>query len=440
MSKLSMRYRQSSWHTAYNLSSDSGKARIALLLSCVPLAIVDGFTTGTFYSGLLVGYGINLVNISIISTIPNIASLLSFFTPYILKPFRKRRAVLSAAMIVYYLLNILGITLLPELVHDETGRIIGLIAIVFVANAFKSLFSGYSAWHMPYLVPEVRNVCHTANTLVTSIASSVVMLIAGAVVDAADGPMQLTIISTLRYISFAFSLLYVWLMQLPKEPEYAESSNRASLLDVLRKPMKDHAFRTTTLINCLSFAIANFTSGAYSAWLLEDIGVSYFYINLINSLFPAFIIGTYAFWNRFVRTRGKIKTYVIFLIIEGVAYILLSFISNSNYIWLMTISTLTLHAITLGQTFSLTNLYYENLPLKDQTAHTSFYDLTQHVSIFLGMSLGTWTLAIIDDHPIWLFGMNISGMPLLILLKALMYILLALFVLKVRRSLTPSGK
>ena len=71
MKHLIALYRRSSWHPVYNFMTTGGKARSNLLFAIIVQAIVNGFTGGIFYTGLLVGYGINIVNISIITVIPS---------------------------------------------------------------------------------------------------------------------------------------------------------------------------------------------------------------------------------------------------------------------------------------------------------------------------------------------------------------------------------
>ena len=56
----------SGWDAVYNNRTDGGKARLSLLYAVIVQAVVGGFSGGIFYTGLLVGYGINIVNISII--------------------------------------------------------------------------------------------------------------------------------------------------------------------------------------------------------------------------------------------------------------------------------------------------------------------------------------------------------------------------------------
>ena len=95
MRSLKQIYRSSDWYTVYNLSTEHSRARFSLLCTTIVQAMVGGFSGGIFYTGLLVGYGINIVNISIISVVPYIASLFSLFTPYIFSRIPRRRTILT---------------------------------------------------------------------------------------------------------------------------------------------------------------------------------------------------------------------------------------------------------------------------------------------------------------------------------------------------------
>ena len=114
MSTMKQLYVRSGWHSIFNLTDQGAKARSSLLAATIVQGVVGGFSGGIFYTGLLVGYGINIVNISIITVVPYIASLFTLFAPYILERFPQRRVILSVTRVAYYTVNILGITLLPQ--------------------------------------------------------------------------------------------------------------------------------------------------------------------------------------------------------------------------------------------------------------------------------------------------------------------------------------
>lgn len=435
MSKLKRLYMRSSWYPVFNFRNDAGKARSALLATIIPQAIVSGFTGGTFYTGLLIGHGINIVNISILTMIPYIASLFTIFTPYVLERFPKRRVILSVARIAYYLINIIGITLLPQLVHEEGARVTGLIIIIFASYAINFLFNGYSPWHMPYITADVRNTYYTAQTLVSNITSSVVMLIASSVLDSIPEDSRLGFITTLRYVSFFIALLDVYLLQVPKEPSYLASTDRPKLVDIFRRPLQDKRFRITVLVLGLYQLFAGLPSSALSAWLLDKVKVSYLYITVVDATFFLFVLFTSRIWNKFLWKFGACKTMIAVLISETLAVGAYAFVNHSNYLWLMTLVRFTQHFFSMAWSFGTNHIYYETMPPRDQTAHTSFYTLSQHLMVFLGMSIGTWVISAMGDGTVTVFGQILTSVPVLQLAKSILLLLLAGFIFLLRKRL-----
>lgn len=440
MGKLTQRYRDSGWYETFNLSTEDGRARSSLLAARIPQAIISGFTSGVFYSGLLLGYGINIVNISILTTIPYLASLLTVFTPYILGRFRKRRFIISAARICYYLINIVGITLLPVLVKGETARIWGLILITFSANAINYLFEGYNPWHMPYIVPSVRDKFLTGTTLVSNISGSIVLLVTSAITDSVHGDARLTLISCLRYAAFGIALLDVWFLSRPKEPDYTASSPRPSLLDVFRKPLQDKSFRLTMLVFVLLQFAGNLTAASLNTWLLQNVQVSYLYTTSINSTFFLFVLLISPFWSRMIRRFGCTRIMIVSELINAFALIAYAFVNHGNYLWLMTFVRLTQHIISMGQSLSTNAMLYENLPAKDQTAHLSFYMLICNLSAFLSMTVGTWILAAVETKSLIFLGTDLCGVPLLLILRAFLYGILTAVALVLRKKVEPNRR
>lgn len=435
MSKLKQLYMRTSWYPAFNFRNDAGKARTALLAAVIPQAVIAGFTGGTFYTGLLIGHGINLVNISILTMVPYIASLFSIFTPYILERFPKRRGILSIARIFYYLINIVGITLLPQLVHSEGGRITGLIIIIFTSYAINFLFNGYGVWHMTYITADVRNTYYTAQTLVSNISSSVVMLVASSILDAIPEDSRLGFITALRYVSFFIALLDVYLLQVPKEPTYLASEDRPKLIDIFRRPLQDKFFRVTLLVLGLYQLFAGLPASSLSAWLLEEVKVSYLYITIVDASFFLFVLFTSRIWNKFLWKFGACKTMIAVLLSDVIAVGAYAFVNHNNYLWLMTLVRLTQHFFSMAWSFGVNHIYYETMPPKDRTAHTSFYTLSQHLMVFLGMTIGTAVISAMGDRSITVLGHSLTSVPILQLSKAALYLVLIAVIFLLRKRL-----
>lgn len=431
-------YMRSEWYPVYNTRTENARARTALLMSALVFPVYTGFSSGIFYTGLLMGYGINIVNISIVTFIPTIASLASLFSPFVLERFQKRRTIVTVTRMIVHLLNIIGITLLPQLVQDETSRVIGLIAIVFVANVISHLFTpGYSSWHMPYITPDVRSVYFASTTLVSNASSGLVLILFSLITDSLPADAQLNLIVTMRYVSFAFALLDCYFLQKPKEPNYAVTASRPALGDIFRLPFSNKRFLLTMVIYGIYAYIANIAASVSNAWLLDEVRLSYSYVNIINALYSLAILFTSRFWGKIVKKNGTFKTMAIGLLLHLPTYIAYGFVSHDNYIWLMTLVRLTQHALGMSLLLSTNNLIYVNLPPADQTNYIAFHSLVGNLAIFFGMMTGTWVVAAFGSNVWTLFGHTLSSVPTLLMAQGILFALLAVLIMAIRKKVEP---
>lgn len=440
MNKLQQLYRKTGWHTVFSFDDEGTSARTNLLFATITQAIVGGFSGGTFYTGLLMGYGINIVNISIITFIPYIASLFTLLTPYVLGRFPRRRVILSVARIAYYAINILGITFLPQLVQDPDARVVGLIIIVFVSNSINFLFAGYSPWHMPHITPEVRTAYFSGTSLVSNLSSSTVLIVASIITDDLAPAAQLRLIVVMRYVAFAIALLDVYFMQKPREPEYRDSTGRRSLLDIFRLPFSNRRFFLTMMIHTLYVYAANISASVTNVWLLQEVNTGYLYINIINFSYSLFVLFTSPIASRIMQKKGTFQSLAVALVITGVSNCIYAFVDHSNFLWLMTGVRLLQHGIGMLMSFSVNNLAYINIPRNDQITYTSCYNFTSNAAVFLGMMTGTGIVAAMGDSHLSVLGHSISGAPLTLMANGGSMLLLAVAVILMRRYVEPEGR
>ena len=439
MSKLRDLYRKTGWHTVFSYDDEASTARTNLLYATIIQGVVNGFTTGVFYTGLLMGYGINIVNISIITLVPYVASLFSLLTPYILERFPVRRWILSIARVGYYTVNILGITLLPILVKDPGARVVGLVVIVFLAHSINFLFAGYSPWHMVYITPEVRTGYFSATALVSNLSGSVFLIIASVVTDSLSPDAQLKLIVALRFAAYAIAFLDIYFLQRPREPVYTVSTAKPSILDIFRLPLSNKRFLLTILIYDIYSYIANMVAVVHITWLLQDVGTGYLYINGINAVYSLAILFTSPLWSRFMQKKGTFVSLAIGCFLLAPTHFAYAFVTGENYMWLLTIIRLAQHGISMLLHFSASNLIYINLPKADQTNYISFHTVMANVSVFASLGTATWVVAAMGDSVWYLFGQPMSSVPTLLLVQFVLFMLLGIFVLLIRKKVEPEG-
>ena len=440
MGKLRDLYRKTGWHTVFSFDDENTRARTYLLGATAMQAVVGGLSTGVFYTGFLLGYGIDIVNLSILTVIPYLCSLFSLLTPYILDRFPRRRMILSVARVAYYAINILGITILPKLVTDPNGRVLGLIAVVFAANAINFLFAGYSPWHIPYISPEVRTAYFSATAMASNLIGTSVALLTSLLTERLDEVAQMELFVVMRLLAFAFAALDVYFLQKPREPEYLLSQSRPSLLSAFTLPFRNRKFMLTMLLYTLYCLGANLTTSVLTTWQLQDVKTGYVFPSTINVIYPLFVLFTASPWSRFLQRYGNLKSLAMTCTVLSVTYLGYCFVDHSNYLWLLAIVRLVQHGVGMIQHYSVSNLIYLNLPKEDQTSFTSFYTIIANLGAFASMSLGTWVVAAMGNNTWSFFGHSMGSVPTLLLAQALILWLTSGIVLLLRTRTEPEGR
>ena len=440
MSKLGNLYRKTGWHTVFSFDDENTGARTYLLGATAMQAVVNGLSTGVFYTGFLLGYGIDIVNLSILTVIPYLCSLFSLLTPYILDRFPRRRGILSVARVAYDAINIIGITVLPKLITEPGARVAGLVAIVFVANAINFLFAGYSPWHMTYITPEVRTAYFSATSMVSNLIGTSVALLTSLLTERLDAEAQMELFVIMRLLAFAFAALDVYYLQKPREPEYLLSQSRPKLLSVFTLPFRNRKFMLTMFLYTLYALGANLTTSVLTTWLLQDVDTGYVFPSAINVLFTLFVLFTSSPWSRFLQRYGNLKSLAMSCTVLSITYFGYCFVDHSNFLWLMLAVRLAQHGIGMIQHFSVSNLIYLNLPKEDQTAFTSFYTIIANLGAFASMSLGTWVVAAMGQNSWSFLGHTMTSVPTLLLAQAVILWLTSGVILLLRVRTEPEGR
>lgn len=435
MNIITRLYRKTGWHAVFNYSDEFGAARSDLLFGGIFANTVAALAEGVFFTGFLLCYGIDIVNISILTAVPLVTSVFSLLTPRLLAPFKKRKVILSVSRILYYVIRIVGITVLPQVIQSDTGRIWGLIAITFLSSSINFAFSsGYSVWHMHYIVPEVRAPYYAATNIVCTAFSLVIPMLISPWVDSLAGEARLDALVFLRILAIAFALVDTFFYQRPNEPEYAESSDHHSLLDIFRIPLGNSRFMLTMAIYGLYALAINVANPLVNTWLLDEIKTGFSYTSVLAFMYIPLAALTQSFWSRLFQRKGTFRVLALSLMLYVPTRVMAAFVTHENYMWLMTIARIIEHSIWMGAVVSVNNLIYVNLPKEDQTCFLSFYTLLGNVISFAGRMLGTAVVALIGTGRIGIAGFQFGAVPAAHLLEGLLVTVTAAFTLLIRKK------
>ncbi len=415
------------------------KGRISMLASAVIVQSMLPLTSGIFYTGFLIAHDINIVGAGIISFIPSIAVLLGVFSPYILERFPRRKAILLISRLISYIINILGVTVLPLLVHDTKLRIISFGVILFVSSGISSLTApGFAPWHLNFIPDDVRVDYFGYLQIVRSAVYGAVILSSGFTADLLAGSThEITVLYALRIIAFLMALLEIGFLAIGKEFPYPKKET-SKLANVFVLSFKSKRFlRVVTLIALWGF-FASCSASALNYYLLNTAKVSYSYMGFMDALYPLFVLVFSRFWSRYIKKHSWLKTFAVTAFMYTPTLFLHSFVTADNYLVLMTIVRLCQHVSGVGLNHSYLNLPFINLPNEDRTNYIAFYTLYLTIFTLLGSLFGTAFIAATINIHISVFGIPFTGSQMLLCLQGLGQTLIAVLIVSFRSKLEPS--
>lgn len=431
----------SQFRRVFNFHDPDAKGRTCVLI----YKVVEGFlvyiTSGVFYTDFLRCYGMDSIAAGILAFIPYIASMFVLFTPSLLNRFPKRRWILATCKFLYYFVVLVGLTLLPELVRDNVGRLWGMIIITFLASLFNVIAtSGYAAWHIRFQPEEIRAYFLSVCLLVTSLVAGVLSLLGGWFTDmlsAMDPAFELKFLVGLRYFAFALGVVDVIFLLLPREVDYP-TVHAPRFADIFTIPLRNRKFMLTMLVVFLWQFSAYCYSAQLNYYLLDVIRMKLTYYNVIIFLYSVFFILTTAFWQKLIKKTSWFFVFAVALLIVAPFQILYGFVTPTNYIWLVLVVRLPQHVAGVGHNVAFDNFQFINMPVNNRECYTSLYQIIFNLGALAGYVFGVIFDARTLDWSFTAFGNTYtSGKPLLIMLCGVVQFIIAAFVLICRKQLEP---
>ncbi|MBR6556151.1 MAG: hypothetical protein IKT60_01855 [Clostridia bacterium] len=422
----------------FNLKDTFGAARAAMLGASLLSAIISTLTAGVFYTGFLLAYDINIVNAGIIAFIPNISAVLCIFSAKLFGRMRRRRIPLAVMRIFYYTFSILGITVVPVFVEDNTTRVTAFIILTFISHMLNAISSpAYTSWHIRYIPDEVRARYLSVSQIVTNIAACGSALICSLVADALSGsPAEKTVIIVLRYAAFFLAIFETVCLSLPKEYDYGEPPKQ-KLSNIVTVCLRNKKFALTMLVVLFYYFTIGLTASNHNYYLLNTAKVSYTYISVVNICYLAFLGIFTGYWRKRLSRYAWFTVFWVGTILISVTYLPYAFVNGSNYLWLMTIVRFVQHFIGVGHNITIANLAYVNLPETDRTNYISCYTIIVNAASLLGQLAGTGYVAFMGDASFELLGISLGSVQQLLLITAVLLALTSLFVVRNLRQLSP---
>ena len=411
----------------FNRNDERAYGRFAFFFDTLMINFSNIFASGAFYTAFLRLNNISMADVGIMTYMPIIANLSCLFAPFIFRRMKKRKAVLMASRMTYFLLNLVGVALVPFVISDPDTRVFLMAFFLSFANVIWGLFvGGFTDWELNFLpLDGTREEFFAYRSLICAFVSSATTILSGFVATAIEQTapsVQVTWLFWLRVGGFLFILLDVLVYLRVKEYPYPQSEVKMKIKDIFVLPMQHKPFRTVIFSrSVMSFAQA--MTGSCWIYYLMDCGLNYSTLSFLSSVTPIMALVLTPFALRLFRKMGCVRNIFAYRTIEILIYFGYVFIIPENVRWLYPVMFLLMQVLSVGVGIADTNLCYLFMPERDRVTFHAFYYSVSTVASFLGSLIGATFITRSAGKSFEIFGIELANVQMLMLAQATIFTL-----------------
>ena len=419
----------------YSDSDPTSKDRRRLLTCNYTSNIIANMIGGAFWSGLLVYINAEDSFIGTATMIATSVNMLQLFSPLLLERFPRRRALLSSLRGLQHLINILFIGLIPLFPVGHQAKLTLLGLSIFTVNLIAAFCApGISIWHIGSIPDRVRKNYFSVITMTNSAVISLFNLIGGRVVDwfKARG-MEYQGLLGLRLFALALAAVEIYLYFHIKEYPYERSGGKFTVKDIFTKPLRHGSYRLTVLCTILWNLTANIPGSYFSVYLIQNVGVSYSYIMVVNliAIPVAFIFAP--IWTRILKKLNWYLTLSISILLYALAYFGYAMTSAAT-LFIYPLSVFVANVMAIGINMSFSGLPYDNIPPQNSTVFIAFYSTMANCAALIGVTVGKYFILGTNGHTLSILGFEMINKQYIMALTGVLLILASLGIAWVDRK------
>ncbi len=251
----------------------------------------------------------------------------------------------------------------------------------------------------------------------TSIASMVYLYLASEWLDMFPGR---TGFITVFVIGWVCGILgYVMLRRTPYPQLKAEAND--SFGGELGKPLRDKTFRSLALFMCTWMAAGMMSGTFYSAYMLNELELSYRSIAIYTNVTWFFLMIGYRVWGIFVQRYGSRPVNQLLIGPYVVVLALWAFITPANYMWLVPIQRMLAGIIWSGMEIANSSLLYKLIPQgKENTSYFANWTTFMAIGAAGGPFLGGLIRGALPEAGLTVAGMHMVPLQVVFAISALL--------------------
>jgi MFS family permease len=382
-----------------------------LISSGAVWAAYEAFTAG-FLIVFAIALGASNTVVGVIGAIPAIAMMLMEFPGAKLVEFYKRKLIFSVCTGLSRLVWIL-IILIPFLFKEHALVLIG--AFFFLVRALEYLADpSWSSWAADLVPDKSRGTFWGQRNMMVSLAGMMASLIAGAYLDLFPKDNYIGF-ATLFGLGMLLGLYSNKIMFKIKEPEYRDH-NHYSIREFFRV---DGQFRTYCWIMVLFYFGVNFASPFFTAYMLEDLGLSYTYFVVAGAIATASRILAHPHFGYVSDKYGDKPVALICMLGTALVPLMFIFVTKET-LWLIVPAQIISGLVWAGTDLSIWNLLLDLTSRERRAIQVAEFNFLTSVPMVIAPILGglvadNWALGLAGIPLVFAFAVVLRGAAALLL-------------------------
>jgi len=366
-----------------------------LISSGAVWAAYEAMTAG-FLIVFAIALGASNTVVGILGALPAIAMVLMEIPGAKLVEFFRRKTIFLVATGLSRCAWLL-IILTPYLFKEHTLWFLG--AFAFLHRCLEYLADpSWSSWAADLVPDRIRGSFWGRRNMMTSFAGMVASLLAGAYLDLFPKENYLGF-ATLFGLAILLGLYSNWIMSKIKEPEYRDHDHHR-----IREFFKvDGQFRTYCWIMVLFYFAVNLASPFFTAYMLQNLGLSYTYFVIAGAIATVTRILAHPHFGYVTDKYGDRPVAVISII--GTALVPLAFIFvTPQTLWLIIPAQIISGIVWAGTDLSTWNLLLDLTKREKRAMQVAEYNFLTSIPMVIAPVIG----GLVADNLV----LGLSGIPL----------------------------
>jgi len=384
---------------------------------------------GNFFTGLLLCLDATTVEIGMLNIIVYICNTLQLLSPLLLERFKRRKTLLIVSRAIIHFINVILIGMLAILPADKQTKVIlvlGAQALLNIVSAFTA--QGFSIWHMKS-VPENKRANYFSLNQITSNASIYVFVLLGSyIIDqfkAANNELMGNLL--LRGIAIIFAILDIyWLTRIIEYPN-EENEQKTDIKLIFTAPFKQKKYLLSVAVVFMWNIFATTTGSYYTVYMLEDVKVSYSFLNIVSATYVPIVFFLGPVWARIINRTSWFSAFYKSLFLYAIFYLGHGFVT-ADWPWLYPIVVVCCHIMSPGINIVMANMAYYNLPRQNQSVYLTFCTTISMIGALLGNYYATMFRSFAEGLTINIFGVIFTTPQIMVTVTGLLILLLAVIV------------